>query len=188
MRRFLVRERPSTVWVSRNRFRELRLRFGWGWDGSYPKVRFLQGVPLFAQCSRTELQTLVGLTCEVTVRAGTVLCREGEGPAQFVILTKGRLEVSSNGASPHRCLPGSYLPPSGIHLYVAELPSIRAESDAEVIVMNISEFATMIALVPSVRARLSGASHGEIVSPLAPSTPHVVSAAGVANPAGMGAA
>ena len=178
----------TMVSVSRNQFQDLRLRFGWGWDGAYPKARSLQEVPLFAQCSRTELQTLVGLTSEVIVRAGVVLCREGKGPAQFLILRKGRLEVSSNGASPHRCLPGSYLPASGTHLYVAELPTIRAESDVEVIVMNASEFATMIELVPSVRARLRGASPGEVVSPLAPSTSSMASLAAVTSSAGMGAA
>jgi CRP-like cAMP-binding protein len=170
------------VWVSRGRVKDLRLRLGWGWDGAYPKVRSLQGVPLFARCSPSELQTLVGLTCEVTVRAGTVLCREGQGPAQFVILTKGRLEVTGNGASPRTCLPGSYLPSSGTRLDVADLPTVRAESDVELIVMNAAEFATMMVLVPSVRDQLSIAPQDEVVTAVAPST------APVALPAGVGAA
>jgi CRP-like cAMP-binding protein len=155
---------------------------GWGWSGAYPKARSLQAVPLFAGCRPSELQTLVGLTSEVKVPAGTVLCREGQGPAQFVILTNGRLEVTENGASPHSCLPGSYLPASGTRLHVADLPTIRAESDAEIIVMNVAEFASMIDLVPSVRAQLSGASHDDVVTTLASSAPYV------GTPAGVGAA
>jgi CRP-like cAMP-binding protein len=188
MRRLLIMMLSTMVSVSRTQFQDLRLRFGSGWDGAYPKARSLRELPLFAQCSRTELQTLVGLTSEVVVRAGTVLCRAGQGPAQFMILSKGRLEVSSNGASPHRCLPGSYLPTSGTHLYVTEIPTIRAESDVEVIVMNVSEFATMIELVPSVRARLSGTSPDEVVSAPAPSTSYMASPAGVTSSAGVGAA
>jgi CRP-like cAMP-binding protein len=152
---------------------------GWGWAGAHPKARSLQAVPLFAGCSPSELQTLVGLTSEVKVPAGTVLCREGQGPAQFVILTGGQLEVTGNGASPHSCLPGSYLPASGTRLHVADLPTIRAESDVELIVMNVAEFASMVDLVPSVRAQLSGASRDQVVTALAPSPPYVGTAAGL---------
>jgi CRP-like cAMP-binding protein len=166
------------VWGSRTPVKDLRLRLGWGWDGAYPKARSLQAVPLFARCSPGELQTLVGLTSEVTLGAGTVLCREGQGPAQFVILTKGRLQVSGNGASPQTCLPGSYLPASGTRLRVADLPTLRAESDAEIIVMTPAEFASMMALVPSVRAQLSGASQNEVVGVVAPSAPYVATTAG----------
>jgi CRP-like cAMP-binding protein len=172
------------TWLSPNRVKDLRLRVGWGWDGSYPKARSLQAVPLFTGCTPSELLTLVGLTSEVGVRAGTELCREGQGPAQFVILTKGRLEVTRNGGSPQTYLPGSYLPASGTRLTVADLPSIRAESDAEVIVMNPAEFASMVALVPSVRAQLAGASQHEVVTDMAPSPPYVSTPAGV----GAGAA
>jgi CRP-like cAMP-binding protein len=168
--------------ISGNRVKDLRLRLRWGWAGAYPKARSLQAVPLFAGCSPSELQTLVGLTSEVKVPAGTVLCREGQGPAQFVILTNGRLEVTGNGANPQSYLPGSYLPASGTRLHVADLPTIRAESNAEIIVMNVAEFATMIDLVPSVRAQLSGASHDEVATALEPSAPCV------GTPAGVGAA
>ena len=172
------------TWFSPSRIRDLRLRAGWGWDGAYPKARSLQAVPLFAGCTPSELLTLVGLTSEVGVRAGAELCREGQGPAQFVILTKGRLEVTSNGGSPQTYLPGSYLPSSGTRLTVADLPSIRAESDAELIVMNPGEFNSMVALVPSVRAQLTGASPNEVVTNMAPSPPYVSAPAGV----GAGAA
>jgi hypothetical protein len=165
--------------ISGNRVKDLCLRLGWGWAGAHPKARSLQAVPLFAGCSPSELQTLVGLTSEVKVPAGTVLCHEGQGPAQFVILTNGRLEATSNGASPHRYLPGSYLPASGTRLHAADLPTIRAESDAEIIVMNPAEFASMIDLVPSVRAQLSGAPRGGVVTALEPSAPYVRTAAGV---------
>jgi CRP-like cAMP-binding protein len=168
------------VSASRHRLKDLCLRLGWGWDGASPKARSLQGVPLFGGCSPSELQMLVGLTCEVTVPAGTVLCQEGQGPAQFLILTNGRLEVTGNGAHPHACLPGSYLPSSGTRLDVADLPTVRAESDAEIIVMNAAEFATMMVLVPSVRELLRTASESEVVIAGAPSAPHVAATAGAA--------
>ena len=166
------------VRVKRNRIKDLCLGLGYGWDGAYPKARSLQRIPLFARCSPSELQTLVGLTSEVTVRAGTVLCREGQGPAQFVILTNGRLEVTGNGASPQTCLPGSYLPASGTRLNVADFPTVRAETDAEIVVMNAAEFATMTMLVPSVRAQLSGAAQNEVVPAPAPSPPYVATRLG----------
>jgi hypothetical protein len=172
------------AWFSPDRVKDLRLRMGWGWDGARPKARSLQAVPLFAGCTPSELLTLVGLTSEVGVHAGTELCREGQGPAQFVILTQGRLEVTNNGGSPQTYLAGSYLPASGTRLAVTDLPTIRAESDAELIVMNPAEFASMVALVPSVRAQLAGASQTEAVTTMTSAPPYVSTAVGV----GAGAA
>ena len=168
------------AWFSPNRIKDLRLRVGWGWDGAHPKARSLQAVPLFAGCSPSELLTLVGLTSEVGVRAGSELCREGQGPGQFVILTQGRLEVTRNGGTPQTYLPGSYLPATGTRLAVADLPTIRAESDAEVIVMTPAEFASMVQLVPSVRAHLTKAGQEEVVSTRPPSPAYASAPAGAA--------
>jgi CRP-like cAMP-binding protein len=149
--------------VANNRVRDLFLRVRMGRDGTLSKARDLHAVPLFADCSRSELHTLVGLTSEARARAGTVLCREGERPAQFLILTKGRLEVTAEGRGAETWSPGSYVPASGTRLHTAKTPTVRAESDVEIIVMNAREFATMIDRVPSVRAQLSGVQPDELI-------------------------
>ena len=177
------------VWVGGSRVKDVRLRFGSGWDGTSAKARALQAVPLFAHCSRSELRTLVELTTEVDARAGALLCR-GDGPPQFLIVTKGRVEVTANGGRPETVGPGSCVPASGTRLKVGETPTVRAESDAQIIVMSAAEFASMIDLVPSVRAYLSGMPQGHFRPSPAPSarpvaeTPSARAAAGaVSGPA-----
>lgn len=62
-----------------------------------PKLEQLKRVPLFAQCSRKELQTLVRNTDEVSVAAGRTLIEQGRLNHSFYILVDGEVEVVIDG-------------------------------------------------------------------------------------------
>jgi CRP-like cAMP-binding protein len=61
------------------------------------KVEMLRKVPLFAECSKKELEEIAGVTDEVELGDGRVLIREGARGAEFFIVINGELDVDRNG-------------------------------------------------------------------------------------------
>jgi len=61
------------------------------------KVETLGRVPLFARCSRKELEFLASRTDEVDVPAGRQLIRQGSPGDSFYILLEGEADVEIDG-------------------------------------------------------------------------------------------
>jgi CRP-like cAMP-binding protein len=61
------------------------------------KVEALKRAPLFEGLSRKELRKLAGATEDLSVDAGTVLCREGRLGREFFVIVDGEVEVTKGG-------------------------------------------------------------------------------------------
>ena len=61
------------------------------------KVEALKGAPLFEGLSRKELKELASATDDLSVEAGTVLCREGRLGREFFVIVEGEAEVTKGG-------------------------------------------------------------------------------------------
>lgn len=64
---------------------------------SDPKIEALSRIPLFAACSRRELEFLVTRTDQVNVEAGTTLIRQGRPGDTFYVLLEGEADVEIDG-------------------------------------------------------------------------------------------
>jgi CRP-like cAMP-binding protein len=63
------------------------------------RVELLKKIPLFAECSKTDLREIARITDELKVDAGTVLIREGEPGHELFVVVRGQLEVHRNGGT-----------------------------------------------------------------------------------------
>jgi CRP-like cAMP-binding protein len=63
------------------------------------RVELLKKIPLFAECSKTDLREIARITDELKVDEGTVLIREGEPGHELFVVVRGQLEVYRNGAT-----------------------------------------------------------------------------------------
>jgi CRP-like cAMP-binding protein len=72
------------------------------------KVEELRRVPLFARCSKSELQFLATQMDEVSVEAGRTLIVEGQQNHSFFIALSGELEVSVQGRPIDHLGPGRF--------------------------------------------------------------------------------
>jgi CRP-like cAMP-binding protein len=61
------------------------------------KVEALGRAPLFEGLSRKELRELASATEDLSVEAGTVLCREGRLGREFFVIVDGEAEVTKGG-------------------------------------------------------------------------------------------
>jgi CRP/FNR family transcriptional regulator, cyclic AMP receptor protein len=60
------------------------------------KVEALKRAPLLEGLSRRQLTELAKLTEDVDLKAGKVLCREGERGQEFFVIMEGEVEVTRN--------------------------------------------------------------------------------------------
>jgi CRP/FNR family transcriptional regulator, cyclic AMP receptor protein len=61
------------------------------------KVELIRRVPLFAHCSKRELERIAGIADEIDLRQGKVLIREGASGREFFVLLEGAADVTKNG-------------------------------------------------------------------------------------------
>ncbi|TMF19887.1 MAG: cyclic nucleotide-binding domain-containing protein, partial [Chloroflexi bacterium] len=75
---------------------------------SDPKTEALGRVPVFAGCSREELEFLVTRTDEVDVQAGRTLIRQGKPGDTFYVLLEGEADVDVDGQARPSMQAGSF--------------------------------------------------------------------------------
>jgi CPA1 family monovalent cation:H+ antiporter len=61
------------------------------------KIDLLRSVPLFAECSKSELGAIAALADEVPFAAGSTLITQGERGREFIVIVEGDVEVRRNG-------------------------------------------------------------------------------------------
>jgi len=66
-----------------------------------PKVELLGGVPLFARCSKHDLEEIASIVDEIDLPAGKTLIREGESRKEFVVLALGARTWLAHAERPH---------------------------------------------------------------------------------------
>ncbi len=107
-------------------------------------------IPLFADCSPRELRRIDTLAAVVTLRAGRVLCRQGDIGRQCFVLLEGRVDVDMNGCC-HTVGRGgligeiALLTPSGRHTATA-----TALTDVTALVFTRTEFTQLMTGHPTV--------------------------------------
>jgi CRP/FNR family transcriptional regulator, cyclic AMP receptor protein len=62
------------------------------------KVELIRKVPLFAQCSKRELEQIASIADEIDLAEGKQLMREGAPGREFFVILEGTADVSQQGA------------------------------------------------------------------------------------------
>ena len=120
-------------------------------------------VPLFADCSATELEGISSLLTAVDVRAGTPLLREDEHDWQFIVIAEGYAQVTRGGRDVAVVGPGTFIGEIALLERVPRSATVTAVTPLTVYVANAAEFATLLDLAPSVaeKVRATAASRLE---------------------------
>jgi CRP-like cAMP-binding protein len=61
------------------------------------KIDLLKHVPLFAECSKSELGAIAAIADEIGFAAGSTLITQGERGREFIVVIEGDVEVRRNG-------------------------------------------------------------------------------------------
>ena len=117
-------------------------------------IDHLQQVPLFAACSRKDLQLVARRAEDVRVAAGKTLVSEGETGHEFFVILEGTAKVSRQGRKVATIGPGSAFGELALLEKAPRNATVTAETDMELVVLGQREFAGLVDEVPGFARKL----------------------------------
>jgi CRP-like cAMP-binding protein len=123
-------------------------------------IDHLQQSPLFAACSRKDLQLVAKRAEDVRIAAGKTLMSEGETGHEFFVILEGQARVMRKGRKIATVGPGAAIGELALLEKAPRNSTIVADTDMEVVVLGQREFAGLIDEVPGfARKLLAGMAH-----------------------------
>jgi CRP/FNR family transcriptional regulator, cyclic AMP receptor protein len=105
-----------------------------------PKMDQLKRVPIFAQCTKKELQSLAQNTDDVTLPTGRTLITQGKSNDTFFVLVEGEADVTVDGKPVGRLKAGDIIGEISMLDRGAATATVVAASPIEALVMSHAQF------------------------------------------------
>ncbi len=119
-------------------------------------IEALKKVPLFTGCSPSELDQILGLTTKSTVKAGQVLCREGNVGREFFVLVDGTTQVTSASGPDVEVGPGAFFGELALLNDGPRSKTVTMLTDGQVLVMTGAEFRELLRVSPEISLFMLG--------------------------------
>lgn len=117
------------------------------------KLEVLRQVPLFAGCSREELEAIALLADEVDVPAGRALTREGAAGREFVVLVGGSAVVERDGETLATLGPGDFLGEIALLTRSPRTATVTTTEPSRLLVLTDRAFRELTDRIPAMAAR-----------------------------------
>lgn len=114
----------------------------------------LATVPLFAACSRKDLQTIARASDEVQVDQGRVLVEEGQPGREAFVIMEGTARVDKGGTKVVELGPGDYFGELALLDGGPRTASVVAATPMTLLVLGQREFSGVIDAVPGLAHKL----------------------------------
>jgi len=114
----------------------------------------LASVPLFAACSRKELQLVEKQGERRTVTAGTALVAEGSLGAEFFVILDGTARVERHGKKVATLGSGSYFGELSLLDRAPRNATVVAETEVELVVLGQRAFDSLLDSIPKFDKKL----------------------------------
>ena len=118
------------------------------------KVELLKRVPLFADCSKSELRALAKSTDEIDLREGTVMTREGRPAREFFVLIEGTARVTKDGQKVAELKGGDWFGEIALITNRPRTATVTATSAVDVLVLTDRRFRTVVETMPTIALKV----------------------------------
>lgn len=118
------------------------------------RVDAIADLDIFAGLDRKQLATIASLTTEITLPAGSVLCRRGERGREAFVLVRGSVAVSVDDQAVAALGPGAVVGEMSLLDGEPRVATVTATSAVSVLVLSPLELASLLESVPAVRSRI----------------------------------
>lgn len=118
------------------------------------KIELIRRVPLFSRCTRKELAVLAAEADELTLRAGTMLTKQGASGREFMIIVDGAAEVTKNGRKINRLGSGDFLGEIALFTGAPRTATVTTASDTRLLVLTDRAFRRVTEQMPSVQGNI----------------------------------
>lgn len=116
----------------------------------------LASVPLFAACSRRELQKIARASDELAIPADKVLVEQGDTGRECYVVVEGTAAVKRNGRKVVSVGPGATIGELSLLDHGPRTATVVAETPMTVLVLGSRQFAGVLEEVPSLARKLMG--------------------------------
>ena len=118
------------------------------------KTDLLKNVPLFASCSKTELQRIASLADELDLADGATLIREGERGREFIVIAEGTVRVTRNGKTVRDLGAGDFIGEIALVADVPRTATVTATSPVRLLVVTDRAFRGLLEQMPSIAKKV----------------------------------
>jgi CRP-like cAMP-binding protein len=117
-------------------------------------LEHLASVPLFAACSRKDLQRIARASDEVQIPEGRTLMKQGDVGRECFVLVEGKVKVERNGKKIAALGPGAYFGELSLLDKGPRTATVTAETPITVLVLGPREFSGVLDEVPTLAHKL----------------------------------
>jgi len=118
------------------------------------KVELLQAVPLFANCSKAELQRIATLADVLDLGEGATLIREGERGREFLVIVEGSVHVTKRGRKVRDLGAGDFIGEIALISDVPRTATVTATTPVRLLVVTDRAFRALIEETPSIATKV----------------------------------
>lgn len=118
------------------------------------KLELISQVPLFARCSKHELEEIAKAADEIDLPEGKELTREGDRGREFFVLIEGAADVTKDGQVIRRLGAGDFLGEIALISREPRTATVTTTAPTEALVITDQAFAALMAHMPEVQQKV----------------------------------
>ena len=118
------------------------------------KLDLLKSVPLFADCSKRELQEISLVADEVDLPAGFELTKEGASGQELVLIVEGAADVVRRGKKIDTVAGGDFVGEIALVTDEPRTATVRTTSATQALVLTRRDFRALMKRVPSIQLKV----------------------------------
>jgi CRP/FNR family cyclic AMP-dependent transcriptional regulator len=126
------------------------------------KVALIKGVPLFAGCSKRELDEIASIADEIELPKGRDLTREGAAGHEFLVLADGRAEVTRKGRTVNKLRSGDFLGEIALITGAPRTATVTTTAPSRMLVITARDFKSLLRRMPSLQLKVLDALAGRL--------------------------
>jgi CRP-like cAMP-binding protein len=125
-------------------------------------VALIKGVPLFAGCSKRELDEIASIADEIELPKGRDLTREGAAGHEFLVLADGRAEVTRKGRTVNKLRSGDFLGEIALITGAPRTATVTTTAPSRMLVITARDFKSLLRRMPSLQLKVLDALAGRL--------------------------
>jgi CRP-like cAMP-binding protein len=118
------------------------------------KLELLRRVPLFADLSKRELDSLAAIADELDLPEGRELTKEGARGSEFIVIAEGSAEVRRRGRTINMLRSGDFLGEIAIVTGAPRTATVKTTAPSRVLVLTSSAFRKLLRDTPSLQLKV----------------------------------
>jgi CRP/FNR family transcriptional regulator, cyclic AMP receptor protein len=126
------------------------------------QLEHLRSVPMFAGCSKRELQTILKAGDEIVMTAGTLIIDQGQMGREAFVLLDGDVTVRRNGRKVVSLGPGAVVGELSLLDHGPRTASVVCDTDCTLFVLDQRHFQRVLQHNPQIAVKLLGTLAGHI--------------------------